>query len=53
MNEEWHEAHPMPKKPTLAQRMEWHLEHARHCKCRPIPPKLLAQINSRNAQPAD
>lgn len=49
MNKEWHESHPMPKNPTLEQRMEWHIEHARHCHCRPIPPKLQDEINKRKA----
>ena len=34
INAEWHLAHPMPKRPTDEQRIEWHLEHARNCTCR-------------------
>ncbi|MFO0744154.1 MAG: hypothetical protein U1F43_00580 [Myxococcota bacterium] len=40
----WHRAHPMPPRPTLAERIAWHSEHARHCGCRPMPPALLALV---------
>jgi hypothetical protein len=45
LNREWHMAHPMPKNPTLQQRIDWHLEHFKHCNCRrDIPPKLKAEM---------
>jgi len=44
LNKEWHLAHRMPKNPTLDQRIEWHIEHSKHCKCRPMPDKLKAEI---------
>jgi hypothetical protein len=47
INEKWHKSHKMPKKPSLEQRIKWHLEHAKHCSCRPIPEKLLAEIRKR------
>lgn len=47
MNKEWHANHPMPDKPTLEQRITWHLEHARLCGCREIPAKLQAIIKKR------
>ncbi len=40
MNATWHVAHPMPSKPTEAQRVAWHVEHTAHCACRPMPAKL-------------
>ena len=43
-NAEWHRARPMPKNPTLEQRLEWHHEHALHCGCRKPPPKLAALL---------
>lgn len=43
----WHKAHPMPKNPTLDQRIEWHLAHARACGCRAIEGKLLAEMRQR------
>jgi len=48
LNKEWHLAHPMPKNPTIEQRLEWHVQHARHCQCREIPPKLKAEMKKRN-----
>ncbi|MCG5241858.1 hypothetical protein [Azospirillum doebereinerae] len=44
MNRSWHEAHPMPPKATRQQRVEWHLEHAQACGCRPPPASLLDEI---------
>jgi hypothetical protein len=44
INKEWHLAHPMPKNPTEEQRLDWHIEHAKHCHCREIPPSLKAKI---------
>ena len=51
MNRVWHEAHPMPKSPTVAQRMAWHMDHARHCGCRPIPAGILALMAQRKIAP--
>jgi len=31
LNKAWHEKHPMPPKATFAQRVKWHLAHAKHC----------------------
>ena len=47
MNAAWHNAHPMPKNPTLDQRIAWHLDHARHCGCRPIAGKLRDEMLKR------
>ncbi|NUB04111.1 hypothetical protein GBZ48_33410 [Azospirillum melinis] len=46
MNRNWHEAHPMPAKATRQQRVEWHLEHAQACGCRPPPASLLDDIHA-------
>lgn len=48
LNKEWHLAHRMPKSPTMEQRIEWHIEHAKHCQCREIPAKLKAEMKKRN-----
>ena len=45
MNTEWHQAHPMPHKATLAQRVSWHKQHAENCDCRPIPPDIMIEID--------
>ena len=47
-NREWHLTHRMPKNATLQQRMEWHMEHQKNCNCRPIPAKIVAEINAKN-----
>jgi hypothetical protein len=49
LNKEWHLAHPMPKNATIEERIGWHLEHSKHCECRPIPEKLKAEIKKRKA----
>lgn len=48
INREWHLEHRMPPRPSLEERIQWHTEHAKHCHCRPIPPKLQEIIEERN-----
>lgn len=49
INKEWHLSHPMPKNATVEQRIEWHLAHLKHCRCRPdIPGKLKEEMKKRN-----
>lgn len=40
MNAEWHRAHPMPKRASDAERLRWHREHQKYCRCRPVPAGL-------------
>ena len=47
INKAWHQDNRMPVNPTLGQRIQWHIEHARNCKCRPIPDKILKEIKKR------
>ena len=47
INQEWHAANPMPKTPTMAQRVGWHLEHQQSCACRPIPRTVQKQIEKQ------
>ena len=47
LNKEWHLTHPMPKNPTLEQRIAWHIDHAKHCACRPIPENLKDEMERR------
>lgn len=47
LNKAWHLKHPMPEHPTLEQRIAWHIDHARHCKCREIPVNLQEIIKKR------
>ncbi len=45
MNAKWHAAHPMPPKAGPTDRLLWHLDHAKACACRPIPPGLRVLAN--------
>jgi hypothetical protein len=49
LNKIWHEQNKMPKNPSLDERIKWHLEHAKHCACRPIPAKLLLEMKRKSA----
>jgi hypothetical protein len=44
INREWHQKNRMPKSPTLEQRIAWHKEHARACKCREMPAKIAELV---------
>jgi hypothetical protein len=44
LNATWHKKHPMPKNPSLQQRIEWHLEHHKNCGCRGFPAKLKDEM---------
>jgi hypothetical protein len=52
-NRAWHERHRMPKNPTAAQRIAWHVAHAENCTCRPIPPGVLALMRAETARGVD
>lgn len=45
LNAEWHNANPMPKNPTMQERVQWHKEHAKECGCRPIPKAVQVEID--------
>jgi hypothetical protein len=48
LNREWHEGHVMPKNPTPDQRLEWHIEHLKHCACRTdLPKSVLKTMEER------
>ena len=47
LNAEWHRAHRMPPKATLEQRLEWHVEHQKHCACRDMPATIRAALARR------
>lgn len=51
MNANWHKAHPMPPRPTLAERVAWHRGHAEHCACRPVPTRLRALLSKSRIVP--
>lgn len=49
LNAAWHKAHRMPMGSTLAQRVDWHVAHAKACGCRTMPPTVLAELKRRAA----
>lgn len=54
LNRSWHAANPMPKNPTMAQRIDWHTHHAEACGCRPIPESIqqtIAALDSTGVTP--
>lgn len=44
INADWHASHPMPKNPSMQQRVDWHVVHARACACRPMPASVKAAM---------
>jgi hypothetical protein len=44
MNQDWHRKHPMPRNPTVDERVHWHKEHSKACGCRGIPPSVKAAM---------
>ncbi|MEO5822845.1 MAG: hypothetical protein ABIT71_20250 [Vicinamibacteraceae bacterium] len=40
----------MPPRATLAQRVTWHLAHAKACGCRPIPATVGAELKRRGTK---
>ncbi len=52
MNAAWHDAHPMPPRATLDQRVAWHVAHAKACGCRPMPATVVAELKRRGRRPA-
>jgi hypothetical protein len=47
LNAAWHLKHPMPRSATMAQRVKWHVAHARACGCREIPKTVLTELKAR------
>ncbi|HAO81677.1 MAG TPA: hypothetical protein DDW92_02150 [Candidatus Veblenbacteria bacterium] len=44
INKAWHLEHKMPKNPTEAECLRWHLSHVKHCTCWPLPKSLTSKI---------
>jgi hypothetical protein len=47
LNKEWHLKNKMPKNARFAERVKWHLAHSKNCSCRPIPEKLLDEMQKQ------
>lgn len=50
INAEWHKSNRMPANATLDQRVTWHLEHKKHCDCRPDLPRSIQQELDRRSK---
>jgi len=50
INKEWHLKNKMPKNPTLNERINWHIEHAKHCSCREMPDSIKKEIAKRKKE---
>jgi 8-oxo-dGTP diphosphatase len=59
INEKWHRENKMPKNASDKERLQWHVDHARVCGCRPIPesvqklmlqrkPKIVVGVLAKN-----
>lgn len=46
-NTEWHSKHRLPDNPTLDQRVNWHMEHARRCPCPSHDEDILPELRKR------
>jgi hypothetical protein len=47
LNRQWHGQHQLSSRASLDERVRWHLEHAKVCGCRPIPARVLEEIDRR------
>ncbi len=47
MNKDWHKQHRMPPDASPRERVQWHLEHAKNCSCRPFPKELLSKLSEQ------
>jgi hypothetical protein len=48
IDREWHKKHRMPPRATDDQRLHWHLEHSKHCDCRPLSQKFVDDLKKRS-----
>ncbi len=44
---QWHKDHRLDSGASLADRLQWHIEHAEACGCRPIPPSVRREAERR------
>jgi hypothetical protein len=52
-NTTWHSKHRLPQCATMKERVRWHLAHAKHCGCRPIPASVQAYLRTANKNELD
>lgn len=46
-NKERHLANKMPTNATLDQKIKRHIEHTKHCRCRPMPASIRKKIEKK------
>ncbi len=51
LNAAWHMRNKMPRNASDAQRVKWHLSHARVCGCREIPKSVMALLQAKGIEP--
>jgi len=47
INRKWHLKNKMPKNPSLAEKIKWHIAHAKECACRPVPESIRKVIEAK------
>ena len=47
LNRQWHGQHQLGNRTSLDERVRWHFEHVKVCSCRPIPARVLEEIERR------
>lgn len=47
LNREWHATHKLPRNATLEERLNWHVLHAEHCRCREMPDAIRRELEAR------
>ncbi len=50
MNREWHDQHRLSTGASLEERVQWHIEHAETCACRPVPRSVLEELERRRLE---
>ena len=47
VNADWHRENPMPTNANVDQRVMWHIEHTKACRCREMPASIADEIVRR------
>ena len=47
INKKWHIKNRMPKNASFEERVKWHKEHKKNCSCRPVPKKLMEEMEKK------
>ena len=47
INADWHGKNKMPVNAGFEERVTWHTEHQKYCRCHPTPKKLLEEMKRK------